>query len=87
LSFLVNLNFKRREKRASIIIRARQVIPALPANQLATLRLEPLGTNRAETDGVLFGTLLLAGIRAQYATIRIYMHSSLHGPKVIAQPG
>jgi hypothetical protein len=64
LSLIVNLNFQRREKRASIIVRARQVIPALPANQLATLRLEPLGTNRAETDGVLTGTMLLAGIRA-----------------------
>jgi len=87
LSLIVNLKFQRRQKRASIIVRARQIIPALPANQLATLRLEPLGTNRAETDGVLFGTLLLAGIRPYRATIRIYMHSSFHGPKVIAQPG
>jgi hypothetical protein len=82
----VNLNSQRREKRASVIVRARQVIPALGANQLATLRLEPLGTNRAETDGVLRNTLLLAGIRGQRATIRIYMRSSFHGPKVIAQP-
>src|ERR1700693_3232378 len=49
LSLYVNLNFQRREKRASVIVRARQVIPALRANQLATLRLEPVGTNRAET--------------------------------------
>jgi len=87
LSFLVNLNFQRREKAASIIVRARQVIPALPANQLATLRLEPLRTNRAETDGVLLSTLLLAGISEKRATIRVYMHGSFHGPKVIAQPG
>jgi len=84
LSFLVNLNFQRREKAASIIVRARQVISALPANELATLRLEPLGTNRAETDGVLPGTRLLAGISAESATTRVYMHSSFHGPKVIA---
>jgi len=87
LSFLVNLNFQRREKAASIIVRARQVIPAFTANELATLRLEPLGTNRAETDGVLLGTVLLAGISERRATIRVYMHSSFHGPKVIAQPG
>jgi hypothetical protein len=87
LSFLVNSNFQRREKAASIIVRARQVISALPANELATLRLEPLGTNRAETDRVLRSTLLLAGIRAKRTTVRIYMHSSFHGPKVIAQPG
>jgi hypothetical protein len=86
LSFLVNLNFQRREKAASIIVRARQVIPAFTANELATLRLEPLGTNRAETDGVLLGTLMLAGIRTKNATIHIYMHNSFHGPKVIAQP-
>ena len=83
----MNLNFQRREKGASIIVRARQVISALAANELATLRLEPLGTNRAETDGVLLNTLLLAGIRAKRAAIGIYMHSSFHGPKVIAQPG
>src|ERR1700687_5480431 len=86
LSLFVNLNFQRREKRASIIVRARQVIPALSANQLATLRLEPLGTNRAETDGVFLSTLRLAGIRAKRATICIYMHGLFHGPKVIAQP-
>jgi len=83
----VNLNFQRREKAASIIVRERQVVPALPANQLATLRLQPLGTNRAETDGVLRSTLLLAGIRAKHTRVRVYMHSSLLGPKVIAQPG
>jgi hypothetical protein len=87
LSFLVNLNFQRREKAASIIVRARQVISALPANELAMLRLEPLGTNRAETDGVLLGTVLLAGISEKRATIRVYMSGSFHGPKVIAQPG
>jgi hypothetical protein len=87
LSFLVNLNFQRREKAASIIVRARKVISALLANELATLRLEPLGTNRAETDGMLLGTLVLAGFREKLATDRIYVHSSFHGPKVIAQPG
>jgi hypothetical protein len=87
LSFLVNLNIQRREKAASIIVRARQVISALPANELATRRLEPLGTNRAETDGMLLGTVLLAGFSGKRATIRVYMHGSFHGPKVIAQPG
>jgi hypothetical protein len=87
LSFLVNLNFQRREKAASIIVRARQVIPAFTANELATLGLEPLGTNRAETNGVLLGTVLLAGNSEKRATIRVYMHGSFHGPKVIAQPG
>jgi hypothetical protein len=82
----MNLNFERREMAASIIVRAGQVIPALPANQLATRRLQPLGTNRAETDGVLRGTLLLAGILSNRAMIRVYMRSSFHGPKVIAQP-
>jgi hypothetical protein len=84
LSFLVNLNFQRREKAASIIVRARQVIAALPANELATLRLEPLGTNRAETDGVFLGTLVLAGFSEKLATTRVHMHGSFHGPKVIA---
>jgi hypothetical protein len=83
----VNLDVQSREKAASIIVRARQVIPALPANKLATLRLEPLGTNRTETDGMLRRSLQLAGIRAKLAVIHFYMHSSFHGPKVIAQPG
>jgi hypothetical protein len=85
--FLVNLHFQRRRKSASIIVRAGQVIPALPANQLATLGLQPLGTNRAETDGMLRNRPPLAGISAMGAAVRIYLHSSLHGPKVIAQPG
>jgi hypothetical protein len=42
MSFLANLNFERREKAASIIVRAGQVIPALPADQLAARRLQPL---------------------------------------------
>jgi hypothetical protein len=83
----LNLNFQRREISASIIVRAGQVIPALPANQLATLRLQALGTNRAETDGMFLGILQFAGIRLKRPTIRAYMLSSLHGPKVIAQPG
>lgn len=83
----MNLNFQRREKAASIIVRARQVISAFTANELATLRLEPLGTNRAETDGVLLGTLFLAGISEKRATFSVYTHGSFHGPKVIAQPG
>src|SRR5579863_1207613 len=86
-SFLVNLNFQRREKSASIIVRARQVIPALAANEPATHRLQPLRTNRAETDGMVRSHWLLAGIRAKRAAIRVYLLSSLHGPKVIAQPG
>src|SRR5579864_1965816 len=86
-SFLVNLNFQRRKKAASIIVRARQVVPALPANKLASLRFQPLGTNRAEADGLVRGTLLLTGIFARRATIRVYLHGSFHGPKVIAQPG
>src|SRR5580693_241128 len=88
LSFLVNLNFQRREKSPSVIVRARQVIPALPANELATHRFQPLRTCRAETDGLVRSALLLAGIRANRAVIRIHLlHSSFHGPKVIAQPG
>jgi hypothetical protein len=85
VSFLVNLNFERPQK-ASIIVRARQIISALPANQLATLRLQPLGTNGTETDGVLRSTALLAGILSNGGTIRVYLYSSFHGPKVIAQP-
>jgi hypothetical protein len=81
------LELQRRENAASIIVRARQVIPALAAYELATLRLQPLGTNRAETDGMLRGRLLLAGILAMRASIRVYIQSSFHGPKVIAQPG
>jgi len=81
------LKFQRREKAASIIVRARQVIPTLPANKFATLRLQPLGTDRAETDGMFRGALPLAGFRPKRAKIRIYMHRPFHGPKVIAQPG
>jgi len=84
------LNIQRREKAASIIVRTRQVITALPANQLATRRLQSLGTNRAEIDGVLGGTLPLSRILAKRARIRVKLqtsHTSLHGPKVIAQPG
>jgi hypothetical protein len=83
----VNLNFQHREKAASIIVRARQIIPALPANELTTTWLQALGANRAETYGMLCSVLLLAGILAERATIRVYMRSSFHGPKVIAQPG
>jgi hypothetical protein len=72
---------------ASIIVRARQVVPALAANKFATLRFQPLGTNRAEIDGMLFLPRLPAGMRSKHATIRVCMHSSFHGPKVIAQPG
>jgi hypothetical protein len=69
---------------ASIIVRARQVIPALAANQLAALRLEPLGTDRAVTYGMLRGRLLLVGLIPFYT---LYPRGRLHGPKVIAQPG
>jgi hypothetical protein len=80
----VSLNIQSRQKTASVIVRARQVIPALAANQLATLRFEPFGTNRAETDGVLRSEFPLAGARAKRARIRFYMQASFHGPKVIA---
>jgi len=83
----VNLNFERRRTPASIIVRAGQVIPAFLANKLAALWLQPLGTNRAETDGMLRGRLLLAAIRAKRATTGVYRYRSFHGPKVIAQPG
>src|ERR1700691_2400327 len=45
-------------KKASIIVRAGQVVTALLTNQLAPFRLQPLGTNRAITHGVLNGILL-----------------------------
>jgi hypothetical protein len=86
-SFLVYLNVQRRNKAASVIVRAGHVIPALPTNQLAPLRFQSLGTDRAETDGVLRGTLLLAGIFTKRAAIHVCIQSPLHGPKVIAQPG
>jgi hypothetical protein len=35
---------------------------------------------------VLHGILLLADTLPERATVRVYMHSSFHGPKVIAQP-
>jgi hypothetical protein len=35
---------------------------------------------------MLLGILQVAGIRLKRSTIRVYLHSSLHGPKVIAQP-
>jgi len=83
----VNLNFRRLEKSPSIVVRARQVIPALPANEFATHRLQPLRTYGAETDGLVHRTLPLAGIHANCALIPIYLRSWFHGPKVIAQPG
>src|ERR1700723_876263 len=70
-SFFENLKIRRREKAASIIIRARQVIPALVANQLATLGLQTLRTHRAKTHGMFRGLLPLAGIFANRATIRV----------------
>jgi hypothetical protein len=74
-------NFPHREKAASIIVRARQVIPALSANELATLGLQALGTNRAVTDRVLRRALSLGEV------LRICLLGLFHGPKVIAQPG
>src|SRR5580692_11507751 len=85
-SFPGNLDVRRRQKAASIIVRARQVIPALPANQLASFRLQPLGTSRAEAYGMLRGARLLAGVRLKCITTRGYVQGSFHGPKVIAQP-
>jgi hypothetical protein len=72
---------------ASIIVRARQVIPALAANQLAALRLEPLGTDRAVTYGMLRGRLLLVGLIPFCTSYTFCPRGRFHGPKVIAQPG
>jgi len=50
-------------------------------------RLEPLGTNRAVTNGLLRAVLLLAEGRSKRATIGLCIHALFHGPKVITQPG
>ena len=71
-------------QRGSIVVRAGQIIPALAADQFAALRLEPLRTHRAETDGLLFNLLRLGQGHAEPATIGVFLQAALHGPKVIA---
>jgi hypothetical protein len=71
-------------KKASVIVRAGQVVPALLTNQLAPFRLKPLGTNRAITHGVLNVILLLTRIFVERATLRFGMHHPLHGSTFIA---
>src|SRR5580700_6913791 len=55
LSFVENLSLIRRDRPASIVVRAGQIISALAANKLAAPRLQPFGTNGTEADGVLRG--------------------------------
>src|SRR5579871_4142628 len=72
---------------ASVVVRARQIVSALAADELAAPRLEPFRANGAEADGVIRSGFRPSGIRARRSAVGFWAHSLFHGPKVIAQPG